>query len=105
MDPFLINEQDVTGYFVGLKGDTVALQAERRGQRPQASVRADWLYIPLNDGEWIAELWVRHYTQLPTRITGWENFHALVKKDGIRIDVFSSVQISLNASTWISATG
>ncbi|KAM3432756.1 hypothetical protein MY4824_006391 [Beauveria thailandica] len=89
MDPFLINEQDVTGYFVGLK----------------ASVRADWLYIPLNDGEWVAELWVRHYTQLPTRITGWENFHAPAKKDGIRIDVFSSVQISLNASIWISATG
>ncbi|KAM3455087.1 hypothetical protein MY3296_002657 [Beauveria thailandica] len=38
-------------------------------------------------------------------VTGWENFHAPVKKDGIRIDVFSSVQISLNASTWISATG
>ncbi|KAM3447863.1 hypothetical protein MY3296_008318 [Beauveria thailandica] len=66
---FRINEADTTGYHACLDGDTVAFRTPKTGYaapRP-AVTHGNWLYMPLNPGDWIREVWLRGRTSSPYR--------------------------------------
>lgn len=66
---FRINEADTTGYHACLDGDTVAFRTPKAGyaaSRP-AVIHGNWLYMPLNPGDWIREVWLRGRTSPPYR--------------------------------------
>ncbi|KAM3500467.1 hypothetical protein MY11210_009515, partial [Beauveria gryllotalpidicola] len=61
---FRINEADTTGYHACLDGDTMAFRATKTAyasSRP-AVIHGNWLYMPVNPGDWIREVWLRGRT-------------------------------------------
>ncbi|KAM3496927.1 hypothetical protein MY10362_009704 [Beauveria mimosiformis] len=68
---FRINEADTTGYHACLDGDTVAFGTPKTSyaaSRP-ALIHGNWLYMPLNPGDWIREVWLRGRVSPPCQST------------------------------------
>lgn len=71
LSPLTFNGEGVTGYCVAAYATTATIVPKTATCAPQCVVDDyyphEWLYLPINQGEWISEIWLR------TTVRDWQS--------------------------------